>query len=233
MSPRGIAANVAAGLVGVGLALLAVYLWRGAPQQPDQPADQPPGATAAAGLDAVAPGDAEAFRAWLAGRGPVADSDPDRRRVGEAQAAWAERTVAAAIASADDMRPFMPLEARETLQETAASLRALAAELTPDASPFLAARRRLFEVALEHAQEEAHRHLMAGDGARAFGLARTHAVNWSPEGKALGEEFAGRLTRFRNGYEFLSGWVGTPVEGPSLAPTPRVREVAPPPRTVP
>src|SRR5689334_11324435 len=106
MLPRGTAATVAAGLLGAGLAVLVLYLWRAAPTP-----QQPPAQAGATGLEAVAPGDYPAFRAWLTGKGAVADSAPDRQRIAEAEAYWAEQAVTAALTAADDMRLFMPLDA--------------------------------------------------------------------------------------------------------------------------
>lgn len=98
---------------------------------------------------------------------------------------------------------------------------------------FRESRLPVFARAHEAAQRAAAKHIEAREYDAAFAVARAHAVRWNATASMLGEEYTQRLDKLRDAcavFARLAEIAGPPDE---LAPAPREREVAPPPREKP
>jgi hypothetical protein len=92
-------------------------------------------------------------------------------------------------------------------------------------------RAEAFDAAFKVARAKADRLLAAKRGEEAFGIARTFAVEMFDEAQFLKRD--AELIAFRNDYEKRAEQLGPFVEPAELAPSPRTRDEAPPPREQP
>lgn len=163
-------------------------------------------------------GDFDGFERTAAARRALAEAFPmagAHMQLAEQQ--WATRTAHATIASVTGKSPK---ELRAACRELAERLAALNGY---DDGPgrYSPARHDLFAAAHEAAQFEARSHIEAERYDRAFGVARTHAVEWSLKAGPLDAAAQRSLAELRETCRYLGALAEKAGDAPDTAPPPR------------
>lgn len=198
-------------------------------------------------LKQVSSNDFNGFVSWVGRREKGGGVKPNSDRINTAEEAWVAASIDEAISWDEHIRQFQFLSRRESVtllgiqlkdsrlptlvaaprrQEmlrAMMSLRLAVRDSGPENVPFRASRQKLFDAALARAQNEARVHLEAGACDLAFGRARTHAVDWSPEAATLGPAAQRALADFREGYRYLDALAAKAGDAPNAAPVPRTK----------
>ncbi|MBA4189238.1 MAG: hypothetical protein C0467_14675 [Planctomycetaceae bacterium] len=173
-------------------------------------------------LNSVASGNFGAFLAWIARCNAVTAILPNADILAKAEVDWVDHSVNTAIERYEHLRKFMPARARDELVTTAKEIQVIS-KASADRVPFQAARQKLFDTALARTRAEVWAFIESGAYDRAFGVARTHAVEWSAEASILGPEATQNLSDMREGCRYLAAMAEKIGELPDAAPPPRTK----------
>ncbi len=174
-------------------------------------------------LRRLPPDDWEGFRRTSGKRQTFARSWPDcRPQLIASEQQWVEQAVHTVIRSAESQLPQQPRAAREMCSQTRRELRSLR-WLHAAAEPQLLYGRELFNCAQRAAATEIMGLLQAQQYLYAYGVARTHALEWLPLADQLGPTERQRVESLRDTTRFLALLA---ERLPATAPPPR--EIPPP-----
>ncbi len=177
-------------------------------------------------LSSLKPGNWTGFNATAFGRQTLADALPDTRdAILRAEAEWVDSSVEFIVSNKFAPKAGNAPPTREFWKQTHWDVLALKS-LDTEENRFAMARGRLFKVAHDAAKSEAVGHFEAGRYNLAFGVARTHSVDWLTTAAVLGEYEEKSLAALRATYEFFDTFaskIAKPPEPPETAPPPRTK----------
>ncbi len=172
-------------------------------------------------LLALKPGDWAGFDATAPGRRALADALPNTRdALLRAEVEWVDSSVESIVANKFTPKAGEAPPKREFWKQTNWDVLALKS-LDAEDNRFAKARGRLFKVAHDDAKSEAAAHLDASRYDLAFGVARTHSVDWSAT--VLGEAEQKSITDLRGTYKYLDTLAAKSAKPPERAPPPRTK----------
>jgi hypothetical protein len=158
-----------------------------------------------AGLRTLAPGDVASFDKGWATRKELCRLLPALGAlVQKAEADWAERTVAAALAEVEMLRKTDPAEASTLLQQAAKDLASRGAKPAAQ-KQLLAARRRVLADGLVDIRREILKHIKQDRFLTAAEAAKHFADTFGSEATTVG--LGAELATFRASYQFLAGFI--------------------------
>jgi hypothetical protein len=171
-------------------------------------------------------GDWAAFDRTAPGRKALAEAFPETRdALVQTENDWVDSSIELTVSRNQTPKPGEQPPRRAFWVQAHTDVLALKA-LDPEGGRFAKARLRLFVVAHTAAQTEVTARLDAGQYDLAFGIARTHAVEWNATAAVLGAEEVKKLDSLRETCEFfdkLASKAAKPVDPAEIAPPPRTK----------